>query len=364
MTLTELRQSYDSMGAFVNFIPVSHAKAYDIIPSYAAEYFPDICECGSEMIINRTSRAGLQCCNPFCRIKQAYILSEMFGRFEIKGLGPSKAAKLLNEFERAQQAPLESYIDILMVEPDDYPTNVKYSELGDLLAMGRSFMKTRPITFAEMVGKLGLPALGGNAANTIFGKYTDINDFLADAKEVGSVQKLLVRKGVYDQNKLFWIAARLKDIGHANVFFADIIRQPGVTKLPICITGNVVLDGTKMTKKAFISLCNEASRTRDGVQLFEIEMNQAMNSNPFIIYSSESSSAKYLAGKQREMEAERLRSHGINVPKILVTPKEFMDYILGVVQEWETTHADLISDDTAQVPPKSTVLDITAFDDN
>ena len=86
MQFNEMRNNFDKMGAFLNFISVREAKEVGIIPDFAAEYFPERCQCGSEMILDKFSRARLQCCNPFCSVKQAYMLSEMFRRFGIKGM--------------------------------------------------------------------------------------------------------------------------------------------------------------------------------------------------------------------------------------------------------------------------------------
>lgn len=352
MQFSEMRCNFDKMGAFLNFISVQEAKEIGLIPDFAMDYFPEQCQCGSEMILDKISRANLQCCNPFCSIKQSYMLSEMFRRFEIKGLGPRKAARILDCF--ATQLTRNSYVEVLMIEPECYPANIRGSELEMLLIVGRNLMLSKQMTFAEMVSKLGLPELGVSVSNKIFGGYNSLMEFIEASKQAGSIQKLLLAKGIGDSSKLFWIANRLKDIGLANVFFQSVIRQQGLCKLPICITGSVILNGSKMTKQAYISLLNEASRTRAGIPLFEIEMNSAMNTNPFIVYSEPSCSTKYMAGVKREQEADKLRVRGFEVPKILVMPSELLEYIRNVVKKWEEANPDL----DKPVIPKSEVLNV------
>ncbi len=352
MQFNEMRNNFDKMGAFLNFISVREAKEVGIIPDFAAEYFPERCQCGSEMILDKFSRARLQCCNPFCSVKQAYMLSEMFRRFGIKGLGSGKAARILGFF--AAQLTSASYVEILTIEPEHYPVSIRGSELEMLLLVGRNLMLSRQMTFAEMVSKLGLPELGLSVSNKIFGGYGSFMEFIEASKQAGSLRKLFFAKGVGDQTKLFWVANRLKDIGLANLFFQNVIRQQGLCKLPICITGSVILNGSKMTKQAFISLLNESGRTRAGIPLFEVEMNSAMNTNPFIVYSEPSCTTKYMAGVKREQEADKLRVRGFEVPKILVTPSELLEYIRNAVKEWEETNTDLVE----PTMPKSEVLDV------
>lgn len=352
MQFSEMRNDFDVMGAYVNFISVRTAKEVGIIPDFAADYFPEQCQCGSEMILNKISRASLQCCNPFCRVKQAYMLSEMFHRFGIKGLGYGKAARVLDFF--SGQLTSNSYVEVLTVDPERYPVGIRGSDLELLLLFGRNIMLSRQMTFAEMVGKLGLPELGASVANKVFGDYNSLMEFIEASKQAGSVRKLLVAKGVCDISKLFWIANRLKDIGIANIFFQSVIRKKGLCKMPICITGNVVLDGRRMTKQAYVAMVNEASRTRAGFPLFEVEMNSAMHTNPFIVYSEPSCTTKYMAGAKREHEADLLRAQGYEVPKILVTPAELLEYVKDAVKKWETANPDLV----APTMPESEVLDV------
>ena len=99
MTFSEMKTKYDSFGAFTDFITVKEAETIGLITKSHVGIFPHVCTCGSDMIINM-ARTKLTCCDPRCSVKQGLALSELFSRFNIKGIADATCSDVYKMLHR------------------------------------------------------------------------------------------------------------------------------------------------------------------------------------------------------------------------------------------------------------------------
>ena len=93
--------------------------------------------------------------------------------------------------------------------------------------------------------------------------------------------------------------------------------------VPICITGSVAPNGERMTKNKFIDILNEASITKDGIQLFEFSLSSAIKSVPYIVADYRSNTTKYIEGQERN---------------VLITSTNLLDMVKRMVIKVESEH--------------------------
>jgi hypothetical protein len=394
MKFNEMKAKYDEFNAFSDFCTVEHAKQIDLIPVAWHDVFPNKCSCGSEMIIN-LARTKFTCCNPRCRIKQGFALSELFSRFNIKGIADATCSDVYEMLQRKNEErtsqgekPLflsDSYVEILNVDEKDYPISFQQSAKGMEFIDGINSMKNCSLTFSEMVSRLGLPEFDSTAKKL----FSDINSFeelMTTIKAENGIYNFCSRRGVYAVQKMFWLKVSLQDIAVAWFIFGEQSRMHGLQNLDICITGSVFYNGSKYTKSDFIKICNahayshsmseilkeifkdnsmieyedfikickelkceintqkfetinqnelfeliDQSELDFAVQLYEINMTTAKKSVPYIVGDTPSSSSKYLEGLRRGVEID---SDG-NSHKVLVTSNELISEIDNKVKIWE-----------------------------
>ena len=332
MTFEEMRRKHDLYCGFSGFHTMAMAKASGFIPKELAEDFPNTCECGSDMIISFENTQP-QCCDPKCRIRQGYCLAEMFQRFGYKGLGPQKCCRIVNDcWNKLERG---SYVEILFLTHEQMPMSLAGSDVeGDLLCARCAILST-PMTFATMVAKLGLPALDRAVCDKLFSNINSVEELVTEFTKCKSEFTFCANRGVMDKRVVYWLHNSLVHIAFADQYFRRAFRKQGLTKLDVCITGSIFLNGSRITKENFLQLCNNASITSTGVQLLEITKNEAVKTNPYIIASSPSTNSKYLTAVNREKSAQILRDQGYDVPKILLTPEEFLQKIKDMTQVWE-----------------------------
>lgn len=327
MTFAELRDLDNKYYAFSSFITVKDAKAADIIPKDYWEFFPDYCKCGSENIITADLQQP-QCCNPKCYIKQGYALSELLTRFKCKGLGPARCIEIIQELSPKFQ--YNSYIEILNYTYDDLPVSLAQRAYSLDLINAVNSIRSEKITFPALMSNLAIPTLGDKALK-LFQGINSFAELLEILKQCGGLFNFCSDRGVRDSMVLFWIRQSAVDMWLADTIMRNSIRQEGVIKLEICITGFLYLNGSRITKDAFVKLCNDMSTTDDGVQVFEVVQNTAKVSAKHIIADSPSRSAKYLAGLQR---GEEIDIDGVK-RSVLMSSSEFIDYLKELKEKWE-----------------------------
>lgn len=95
------------------------------------------------------------------------------------------------------------------------------------------------------------------------------------------------------------------------------MRLEGLVKVRICITGSITVDGMRITRNKFVELCNKVG-CKNGRQLVEVQNTSAKESCQYVVADYESTTAKYLAGKERG---------------VLITSKEFIEKIKEVCSD-------------------------------
>lgn len=327
MTLKELQEKYDKYYAFSYFMTIEEAKRLGAIPEEYWDYFPDKCECGSENIITGSLQQP-QCCNPKCFIKQGYALSELLTRFKCKGLGPARCIEIVKML--SPQFKYGSYIEILNMNPSDYPIALAQKAYSVDLANAVIKIRSEKITFSTLVSNLAIPTLGDKALKLLQG-INNLSEFAAYVKKAGSLKDFCDSRGIHDPMVFFWIQQSLVDIWLADLIMQNSVRKEGKVKIEICITGFLHLDGKRITKDEFVKLCNEISVSEDGTQIFEVVQNTAKVGAVHIIADAPSNSAKYLAGLRR---GEEIDIDGVK-RNVLMSSSEFINYLKELLEKWK-----------------------------
>ena len=317
MKFSELTNTY---GAFDNFVTVREAKEIGLIPARYVDadfpedgIFPDKCVCGSENIITRDLKRAA-CCNPRCKVKLGFALSELFSRFGTKGIGDQTCIQMINGvYSRLRY---KSHIEVLALRYEDYPQSLYGTVAGQTMFHTCSRIRTQQMTFSGMISMLGLPELS-TSTGVMFRGINNASQLIERIKECGGVASFCSRRGIYDSEKLFWLYNSLTDILLAEKIFSNL-RKEGIRRIKICITGMVCVDGVHLTRTAFLNYCNSIARYDNGVQILEIENTSAKESCAYVVADYPSNSSKYLAGKARG---------------VLITADDFVNKIKGVITQ-------------------------------
>lgn len=397
MLFKEMKEKYDSYGAFSNFMTISDAKAVGILPTAFHSYFPDKCECGSERLISVNLRQ-MQCTDPRCPIKQALALSNLFANFGCKGVGEMICKQAYMEVTKANNARIamgeepilqsNSYLEILNLDRSVYSLDFVTSAAGDTFLRYAEYIKTKTLTFPEMISKLGLPELETSAIK-LFANINSFQEFKEAVIAEGGVSAYCEHRGFHDPMKKYWLYVSLEDIYVASMLFAGAVRAVGLQDEQICITGSIYPNGSRMTKKDFIEYCNQRANTipvkdmleqvileneiqsvnkqtiedlcfklkmdncfqavddslsadefikqikdisllANTIQLFEIRLSTAKMSALHIIADAVSSTDKYKTGLARGIEHD---ASGREI-KVLISSDEYLEEIERRKEEW------------------------------
>lgn len=323
----------DQEHAYSDWMSVREAKYYGDIPEKYFPYFDDYCECGSENIIKH-GLTQMTCSDPNCPIKQGYAIAEMLTRFGVKGLKEATCRKIYEAFKRKDEKEkflkTKSYVELLTIPWEDYPASVQCSAKGLEFFQACQFVHSKQYTFSELVAALAIPSLG-NDAEKLLGGISNVEVMLNTIKEEGSVSRFCSKRGFKAPMVAFNLRHSLTDIAVANLIFNHAIRQEGVFRVSVCMTGAVSLHGNRTTKEQFLKQCNELCIDKDGLQLMEFKMNAAIESNPFILYSRPSGDRKFVAGTKRGVISDAFGTH-----EVLMKTDDFYDYLERVMTKWNS----------------------------
>lgn len=357
MKFSEFLGMCEPYHAYLGWTSVRDAKASGLIPEKYWEFFPDTCVCGSDNVINSSLKQEM-CCDPRCRVKSAYSLSEMFTRFQIKGLGPATCEKiyglLRDEDVRLKRLGEEgifhfsTYVETLIVPWDKYPSSVRAMIKGVEFFNACQRIQQKPLTFPQMVGALGLSSLGTNTEK-IFSGINNYQELKAEIAKRGSLQNFCVSRGVSSMQMIFNLRQAMEDIIVADYIFSESLRGVGLLEIPVCITGSLSVRGKRYTKSSFVEECNRVCCDSQGVQLFEIKMSTAKMSAPFILYTTPAPAHdKYSTGFRRGIITDEFGEH-----EVLMRADDFYDWLKGVMSEW---NKNLGKTENSQMNSCSTML--------
>lgn len=317
----------DKFRAFTEFISVEMAKEQGIIPVEYFNIIKDKCVCGSDMIISR-NRKKLMCCDPRCKIKLGFRLAKTFEKFECKNLGPSTCKSVINQVW--DKLKYKSHVEALLLTPSEFP-RVLDGAKGQDYKIGLYTIQNSSLTLANVIAKLGLPELD-TTAREIFSNYKSVDEFIEAVDKSGNLITFLSKLGIHDRKVAYYINDSIPDFYLAEQLVGDNIKDIAFKQVNICLTGRLKYDGLPITKTNYLKFLNESSIASDGTVIFEFNQCSAVDSVPYIVYSSVSDNAKYLAGLERERKY--LQQTG-KQKKILVTPEELVNIVAKVVKEYE-----------------------------
>lgn len=343
MLFSEFKEKYGKYQAYAGWITIEDAKECGMIPEAYNSVFENVCECGSENIIAPNLKR-MTCCDPDCYIKVGYKLAEMFSRAGFIGLGYATCSNvyksLRNYDESRKKAGLDglfktnSYTEVLLVPWESYPPDVASTSAGFNFNQACHLVCNTVKTFSQLVGSLGLTGLGSNT-DKIFDGINSLDEWIEKVNEAGGLTKFCVRRGVTSYDIIFNIACGAEAIGVASIACNGVIRRKGLIPLDVCITGRVVVDGEKMTKDSFIQMCNKLCIDKNGVQLLEIKNTSGPATAPFVLYTTQSGSAKFNAGKRRGIAFDEFGRH-----PVLITVSEFYHWLKEGVESWNQIEAE------------------------
>jgi len=352
MTFQELRRG-DREGAFLHWVSVREAKALKKIPEKYWVYFNDHCSCGSENIIKMNLKS-MMCCNPKCSVKQGYAIAELLSRFGVKGLKEATCSKIYEAFVSKDTAlkkmgkegilRSDSYVACLSVRWEDYPIDVAGTAKGAEFFGACQKILSGPLTFPQLVSKLAIPSVGGNGEKLAAG-FVCFRELFDAIKAAGSTSEFCASRGFRSELLAYHFRTSLFDIATADSIFNRTIKPEGLVKLSVCMTGMVSLGGERCTKEEYVKRCNRLCQC-NGVQLLEVKMTGAKETNPFILYSRESGDAKFVAGKRRGVVSDAFGTH-----PVLVHTDVFYRFIEEVVAEWEQSVGQSGLEDSVRIFP-------------
>lgn len=346
MKFADFMLNHDKYHAYWTWSTFATAKKEGKIPAKYNDYFPDLCECGSENIISPNLKRCM-CCNPRCYIKEACKLSEMMERFGFKGFGESTCATVLHSLRSENAArikaindnpnctikPLftyDSYVEVIAINYNDYPYSLKRLAVGYDFACACQKMFSMSITFPQLVRNLGITSLDRKALN-LFSSINSFDECIQCIEDAGGLRAFCSARGVQDTELISALYNAMFDIGIADTILRNSIRKEGIKNVDICITGHTIVNGSRYTKDKFIHLLNTLCIDSAGVQLYEFRLSTAMHSVPFIVYSATSSSAKFVAGKQRGTIVDQFGSH-----PVLIRAEDLCTLLKNVMSTWNT----------------------------
>ena len=339
MRFKEFREKYDKFGAYTSWSSVHDAKFLGWIPEAWHDVFSDTCECGSENIISSDLKRWT-CCDPYCPIKESYKLAEMFSRAGVLGLGFAKCNTIYHELldkdkwlkEQGKEGFFQMHVftEVLLIPWDKYPTAVQETVAGIDFFNACFAIRTKRMTFAQMVGILGLKGLGSNSDRLLSGinSFTELRDAInAD----GGIFNFCAKHGVSSLETVFNFSTALREIAVADLACQDFRRQEGMLRLNVCMTGRVAVDGVKMTKEEFVNRCNDLCIDDNGVQLLELKNSSGPVTVPFVLYTNASSDHKFNVGSSRGIITDEFGTHSV-----LMTETDFYNWLKGAILEWNT----------------------------
>lgn len=343
MRFEEFKEKRKNYKFASNWLSVEQAKDLDLIPEAFHNIFKNTCECGSDFIITPNLKTEM-CCDPKCFIKVGYKLSEMFARSGFDGLGYSSCSSVYKKLldydkmlkERGDEGlfRFHAYTEVLLVPWEKYPMTLKGSVVGSKFYAACQQVRTQSVTFPQLISKLGLASIGSNA-NKIFDGINSFTEWKNAVAEAGGIAQYCVQKGVHSPDVILNIVDSIEDIAVADYACSAAIRYSGLLQMKVCITGAVRVNGVSYTKAKFIDACNDLCVDNNGVRLLELSNTSGAATPPFVLYSSQSGSAKYSTGASRGEITDEFGRHSV-----LMTTTDFYNWLSAAIKAWNENNRE------------------------
>ena len=312
----------DAKGLYSDYTSVAIAKRFESIPIEFHEIFKDYCDCGSEFIINRSSKS-LMCCDPGCKFKLSNRLSLLYSNFGISNLGDATCFTIIDYCMTNNLLEIPSHIEVLKIEKDQGLSFFLGARYNTFLEANELIRNTR-MTFGSLVRNVGMPMFSKSCDELLSG-LSSIGDLIQLIKD-GELESFMVSRGVYSVKKI----EELKDSRNllSILEFESCLKvpliQPSLEHKTVCITGKVVADGYNMSRPEFVQYCTELGYS-NGIQFFTVTDNKALTTTSNIIADSPSNTRTYMEGLRRESNGEK---------GVLVTAQEYVDMLREEVKLW------------------------------
>jgi hypothetical protein len=297
-------------------VTIAEAKSSGWIPADFHEYIEDICECGSERI-TVPSLKHIRCVDSRCYIRTGLQLSKMFERFGCVGMGPNSCLTLAKHFrdgtyyDNIGRKVLRA-VDLLKIGDDDWclgsAKRIEYNT-----AVGK--ICNCSITLARMISNMAIPGLD-DKAEQLFGLFASTYDLFSAVVGEGTLQ-FFANRGVRDVEVVYNFIEFGSDIQSLAEMRKHMFISVSRYKLPVCITGSVVVEYPyglqRMTKAEYVDLCNTYTYNAEGVKIFDIVLNKAIQTTGILVCTDGYNSSSLRIARSREMSKVNqriVREHG------------------------------------------------------
>lgn len=227
---------------------VSDLKQNKDLPQEFLDLLPDVCECGSELVISE-SLTGLRCPNPFCLgkvVKRAEALLEDIG---VRGLGESGLRKYFEYY--GVRNPLE----LFSLEEGDLVWGEASPEVSSKII--NQLMGKREMFLWQMVKYANIPNVQTTAKPLVEG-YSSLGEFYNDL-EYGGILFIKEKLGIGEFNdvmasKIFNSLMTYKQDLLDGEKLITVKEYGNIEEIEICISGGVA--GYK-SKNEFVEVLNK-----------------------------------------------------------------------------------------------------------
>lgn len=321
---------HDKNKVFNDFISIEEAfkigvlnnRLYDAVPRVCGDGDPDK-GCGSDFIITFNAKT-VMCCNPRCWRKVGYTLLTFLKNYEIKEVGEGSCLTIARHFyEKAENKLAVSHLQVYKLPHHSMIALLGVSKASSL-KYGLEKIQNTKQTFPQFVSNLGIPELKETAFK-IFSKISNSSQFLEELDKYG-LQYFLSQKGVHDPKVAYYIREFIEEIIYAESKIFLNIPQVPKQRVPVVITGDLVLNGVTITQKGFCDYCTDMFTLPGGTRLVEIYESSATASVDYFIID-------YVEGSRiTTKHSTALRREKTEGRKLIYTSNEFVGMLEGVLE--------------------------------
>lgn len=270
---------------FKDFITVKDSA----LPDTLRPYVPELCECGSEVILTTPESpyggfTQVQCCNPECWVKMAHRLEYFLKHMGYKGIGVKTLYPLYKEYSESFET--KTFLALLEFSVEELSLFGNRAS-ADKLKLVQSELATKSFDFKDVVVALGIPEVG--KSSPLF-SVVHSKDELLTAIQPNQLSTLYKVAGITAPNSKYQFAMSLLDIAYAFLVTVPNIRSTPTKEIFVAITGTVEVDGTSYTRQEFINLCADKG--------YRLSETKAASKLQYVVADAPSSSSKYELGKK------------------------------------------------------------------